>query len=152
MAKYILKRKLYTKWDETDTLKGMRDSDILSQTKKKVNTTEAATSVAGSALKGAAIGGGLGLAGGALYGANIGKGAGMAKTMKAMGKSSAKLGKAGLIAGAAIGSVKALGKINKEANDNAFYNRRLGYAQRQAKRRERKDWKTNMTQREGYSY
>ena len=41
---------------------------------------------------------------------------------------------------------------SKEQADNEFYNRRLEYAQRQAKRREKADWKSNMTQRDGYSY
>ena len=41
---------------------------------------------------------------------------------------------------------------NKKRKDRTFYNDRLEYAQRQARRREKKDWKENMTQREGYTY
>lgn len=150
MTKYKLKRKVFTRWDETDTLKGMRDSDILSQKKKTINGTEAATGLASNALKGAAAVG----VGGALAGSIIGAAgkSGFVNKMKGAGKGAGKLGKVGLIAGGVIGAAKAAKSINDQANENAFYNRRLGYAQRQAKRRERKDWKTNMTQREGYSY
>ena len=35
MARYIMKRKSFTKWDETDNLKRMKDSDILAEQKKK---------------------------------------------------------------------------------------------------------------------
>ena len=59
---------------------------------------------------------------------------------------------AGAMAGGALGGAAGTFKTAKEANANRFYNRRLDYAQRQAIRREKKDWKSNMTQREGYSY
>ena len=36
MARYILKRKSFTKWDDTDNLKRMKDSDILAEEKKLV--------------------------------------------------------------------------------------------------------------------
>lgn len=150
MATYKLKRKTFTKWDETDTLKGMKDADILAQKKKSQSVTEVGTSVAGNALKGAALGGAtLGAAG--LLTGGAGK-AGFVNKMKGAGKGAGKLGKIGAIGGAIIGAGVAASKANKQANENAFYNDRLKYAQRQAVRRERKDWKTNMTQREGYSY
>ena len=54
--------------------------------------------------------------------------------------------------GALIGAGIAYSKGRKQAEENEFYNKRLQYAQKQALRREKKDWKTNMTQRDGYSY
>ena len=135
----IIKRKIFTKWDETDALKGMRDSDILSQKKRSQNigqnTANVAMNAAGGAVAGAAIGGGFGL---------LNKG----KRLKSAGK----LAKTGAIVGGAIGAFKSAKKINEKANENQFYNNRLKYAQTQAKRREKKDWKTNMTSRDGYSY
>ena len=59
---------------------------------------------------------------------------------------------AAAIGGAVLGAGIGYLKNRKEAKENRFYNQRLEYAQRQAIRREKKDWKTNMTQREGYSY
>lgn len=151
MATYRLKRKVFTKWDETDTLKGMNDADILSQQQKKQNIGQNASALAGSAVKGALIGGAGAAAVGGLMGAKS-AGAGFTNKMKGLGKGMGKGAKLGLAAGAAIGAVKAAGKINKQSQENAFYNDRLKYAQKQAMRREKKDWKTNMTQREGYSY
>jgi hypothetical protein len=43
-------------------------------------------------------------------------------------------------------------KRSQEKAENSWYNDRLEYAQRQARRREKKDWKANMTERDGYSY
>jgi endonuclease YncB( thermonuclease family) len=58
--------------------------------------------------------------------------------------------------GAALGAAGALAagmaKNRKQRKENNFYNDRLAYAQRQAKRREKADWKQNMTGREGYTY
>lgn len=137
----IIKRKLYTQYDMTDRLKGMKDSDILAEKRK--------TQPVGRNLVSGAISTGIGAATGGAIGAGIGM---------ATGKKGARLAKAGRFGklGAVIGGVAAAGKAissaNKTANENSFYNDRLEYAQRQAQRRERKDWKTNMTQRDGYSY
>lgn len=137
MAMYLLKRKFFTKYDETDNLKRLKDSDILAEKKKK--TTDygriAGSTVAGAGL-GAAAGGALGLAS-RLRGKGIG------------GRSGAALG---AIGGAALGSSISYLAGRKKARENKEYNSRLKYAQRQALRRERKDWVTNMTQRDGYTY
>lgn len=138
---YILKRKVYSKWDETDRLKGMKDSDILAEQKKP--GIDYAT-VATNAGIGAAAGAGAGSIIGGISGAFSNKGKFTTGLKRGAGKG-ALIG--GLIAG---GLSYAQGK--KQANENQFYNDRLSYAKRQAARRERKDWKINMTQRDGYSY
>jgi len=135
MGTYILKRKTFTKYDDTDNLKRMKDSDILAEKKKQPTTS--GYHVAAAGLAG-------GLAGGA-----IGVGAGLVKGTKG---AVPKAGKAGLLIGAGIGLASAAAKRSKEKADNSWYNRRLEYAQRQAIRREKADWKANMTQRDGYSY
>ena len=61
MGRFILKRKLYTVYDETDSLKRMKDSDILAQQKKEA---PGLGNVAQSAITGAVAGAGaLGVAG-----------------------------------------------------------------------------------------
>lgn len=133
MSIFILKRKAFSIYDETDNLKRMKDSDILAEKKKEKPSLAPSILAAGT---GAAAGGLIGAGIGAVKkGAKAGKGA-----------------KTGAIVGASVMAVNALKKRSKEKQDNQFYNDRLEYAQRQAVRRERKDWKSNMTQREGYSY
>lgn len=133
MGKFILKRKTFTKYDETDSLKRMKDSDILAEEKKK-------SPGYGGVLRDTA----LGVAGGATLGAITGtfrkKG-----TLKGDAKTGAILG--GLVMGTA-----GLRKKHQDDEERDFYNRRLEYAQRHARRREKIDWKSNMTQRDGYSY
>lgn len=144
----IIKRKLYTKWDETDNLKRMKDSDILAEKNKKGGSTAAV--VRDTAL-GAAGGATLAGTAGAVYGLAKG-GSGFAARMGAAGAGMKKAGKAGAILGGLALGAKALHKKNQEDNEAEFYNKRLKYAKKQAVRREAKDWKTNMTQRDGYSY
>ena len=144
MAKYILKRKSFTKWDETDNLKRMKDSDILAEQKKK---QPGYGGVVQGSLGGAVVGGIGGAAAGAISGLGK-KGARVATA----GARASKLGKLGAVGGALLVGGKALKDRNDQAQDNNFYNKRLAYAQRQAVRREKKDWKSNMTQRDGYSY
>lgn len=143
MGTYILKRKTYSKYDDTDALKRMKDSDILAE-KKKTPETSAAHYVSGglgAGLTGGAVGLGVGLARGS---GNIFKKTRWAKV--------GKTGKAGLLIGAGIGLAGVASKRSKERAANQWYNDRLEYAQRQARRREKADWKANVTQRDGYSY
>lgn len=133
MGKFILKRKFFTKYDETDNLKRMKDSDILAEEKKK-------TPGYGGVLRDAILGAGAGAAAGGAIGLAK-KGA----TFKGGATTGAILG--GLIMG-----TSGLKKRNREKENQEFYNDRLEYAQRHAKRREKIDWKSNMTQRDGYSY
>lgn len=135
----IFRIKQFTQWDDTDRLKAMKDSDILAE-KKRGNST--ARGMASGALTGAAVGLGAGVVTGALSGKGI---TGRAATAGRFGRNAA-------IGGAVIGAAAGYLKNRKEAKENRFYNQRLEYAQRQAIRREKKDWKTNMTQRDGYSY
>lgn len=143
MAVYRLKRKSFTRWDETDNLKGMKDSDILAAKDKKLRDY-------GAIGRTAVVGGAAGLGAGALLGTVAGAGKG--SWLKKRGKGLVKGSKHGLILGAAGGAAYALLKGRKTAEDNAFYNKRLKFAKQHALRRERKDWNTNMTMRDGYSY
>jgi len=140
MAIYRLKRKSFTMYDETDNLKRMKDSDILAEKKKQA---PGYGGVISNAVGGATIGA-VGLGGAGL----IKNGVFNKKALAAAGK----YGKLGALGGAAIMGGLALKKRNEQSKENNFYNKRLEYAQRQAKRREKKDWKSNMTQRDGYSY
>ena len=144
-----LKRRMYTQWDETDNLKRMKDSDILAE--KQRQTTDYGAIARGAAASTVAAG-----TAGAVFGA--GKGVfnpgsvGAASRVSGLGKGISKYGKLGMAGGALIGAGIAYSKGRKQAEENEFYNKRLQYAQKQALRREKKDWKTNMTQRDGYSY
>lgn len=127
------KQKIYTQWDQTDQLKQMKDADILAE-KKRTNTTMNLRTV-----KDTALGAGAGALTGGVLGALKGK----------KFKSSAKKG--ALLAGAATALVSSMSN-RKQKKENEFFNDRLEYAQRQALRREKKDWKNNMTNRDGYTY
>lgn len=127
------RQKQYTQWDDTDQIKQMKDADILAEKKKKN------PSRLGGALKGGGVGSLIGATAGGLMGLKKGNVVGGLKK--------------GAIAGGTIGAVGGGALIgNQERKENNFYNDRLEYAQRQALRREKKDWKQNMTQRDGYTY
>lgn len=135
------RQKVFTQWDDTDRLKRMKDSDILAEKKRQA---PGLGYVAGTAAVGAAAGGTAGGIVGA-FTKNTVKGSTIGSKMIRGARRGAILG------GLALGG-KALYDRNKAKKANQFYNNRLEYAQRQAIRRERKDWKSNMTQRDGYSY
>lgn len=128
------KQKVYTQWDQTDQLKQMKDSDILAE-KKRSNT-----SLNVDTLKKTALGAGVGaLAGGVLGG------------LKKGGTFAGGANKGAILAGLGTGLVSAI-QNRQQKKENNFYNDRLKYAQKQALRREKKDWKNNMTNRDGYTY
>ena len=137
----ILRKKLFTMYDDTDSLKRMKDSDILAQKKKQAPGY-------GSTIATAATGAAAGLGAGAV----IGGAKGMTKAGPGLLKGMSKGGKYGAIIGGVTAGIYAMNQRNKQAKANQFYNDRLEFAQRQAKRREKIDWKTNMTQRESYTY
>lgn len=128
--------KLFTKWDETDQFKQMKDSDILAE-KKRSNT--------GSYMKAAKIGLAGAAIGGTLLGAKKGfAGQGLAGMASGL-KTGAKIG-------AVAGTIGGLAATHGERSENRFVNDRLERAQYQALRREKKDWRNNTTNREGYTY
>lgn len=143
MGTFILKRKTYSVYDETDSLKRMKDSDILAQQKKQApGFGNVAQSAAGGAVAGAAA---------------LGVGKAISNTMNGGGFKGAwngfkSGGKMGAVLGGIGAGMYALHKRNQQVENNSFYNNRLEYAQKQAKRREKIDWRNNMTQRDGYSY
>ena len=51
-----------------------------------------------------------------------------------------------------VGTAVGLAKTHKDRENNRFINKRLDYAQKQARRREQRDWYANNTGRVGYSY
>lgn len=138
MAIYKLKRKSFTKYDDTDNLKRMKDSDILAEKKKTPGITGAHMATAGI--------------GGALAGGAIGAGSGLVSGLRGKGYKIKGRGKTGLLVGAGLGLAAMASQRSKQKAENSWYNDRLEYAQRQARRREKADWKANMTQRDGYSY
>ena len=125
-----------TAYDRTDRIKQMKDSDVLAEKKRSNAGTyvkSAKTGIIGSTL-----------------GAGTGAVLGMTKFGKALGvKKAAMLGGA---IGGALGVGGGLASTHKERSQNRFVNRRLKEAQRQALRREGRDWKNNAVNREGYTY
>ena len=132
---------LFTRYDETDQLKGSRDSDILAEQKR--SNTGSYLSAVGNAATGAAVGAVGGGMAGALRG--LKRKGGFFGGMKSGGAK-------GALALGAISGVASLAAGRKQRDDNRFYNKRLDYAQRQARRREQRDWKNNMTNRVSYTY
>lgn len=137
------KKKIFTLYDETDNLKRMKDSDILAEKKRSTSNFR---NIAGAATVGT-IGGGI-LGGATTSTARAIRG----RTFKGFGNNLLKGSKYGMAVGGFTAGGIAYLKGRKQSQENAAYNKRLKYAQTQALRREKKDWKTNMTQRDGYSY
>ncbi len=136
------KQKSYTRYDDSDILKQTKDSDILAE--KKRSNTGSYLGALGTAATGAAAGATIGGAIGAFRGLRRG-GKGFIGGMKTGGAK-------GALALGAISGVAALAAGRKQRDDNRFYNKRLAYAQQQARRREQRDWKNNMTNRVSYTY
>ena len=166
--------KSFTKYDQTDQLKGMTDSDILAEQKRQTSSMSLGKSMAGAgagAIAGGLIGKKLGAGGtGAAIGAAVGGLAGMdgqtrektgigtALGSVAGGLLSMKAGrgfKSGALVGGALGGtagmMTGIASGHKQNSENQFFNDRLEYAQAKAKRREKADWKNNMNNREGYT-
>jgi len=149
----ILRQKSFTQWDETDNLKRAKDSDILAeQEKKKPGYGNVALAAGTGAVTGAAALAGTGMLKGAMLKKKYG--GGFKGAMKGIASRNYKArGIAGAAIGAGVAGLGALKARKKKADEVQFYNDRLGYAKRQSLRRERKDWKHNMTNgREEYSY
>ena len=136
------KQKSYTRYDDSDILKQTKDSDILAEQKR--SNTGSYLGALGTAATGAAAGATIGGTVGAFRGLRRG-GRGFIGGMKSGGAK-------GALALGAISGVAALAAGRKQRDDNRFYNKRLAYAQQQARRREQRDWKNNMTNRVSYTY
>lgn len=135
----IFRQKEYAMYDQTDRLKQMKDSDILAEQKRPTSASDN-TSLAKAALAGGTI---AGIGAGVMNGRVFKTGAGIKGAIAG----------AGLAAGYNIYKNMTRSKEEKQRyKDNEFYNRRLEYAQRQARRREAADWKNNMVNRTGYTY
>ena len=147
----IFCRKTFTKWDQTDNIKRMKDSDILAEKERSAyNLGDAASSAVTGALVGGTLAAGLG--GTINTGRVITKGITKPGVLAEAGKSVMRYGKRGAMIGGAVGLGHYFLKNKDKAEENRFYNRRLRYAKEQAERREARDWRTNNTQRDGYSY
>lgn len=125
----------HTKYDRSDRIKQLRDSDILAEKKRSNLGTYVKSG------KRAAVGGALGSA--------IGAGVGFAKGGLRGVVRGAKIG-AGT--GAVLGGAAGLASTHNEREQNRFVNRRLAEAKYQARRREARDWKNNTVNRDGYTY
>jgi hypothetical protein len=167
--------KSFTKYDQTDQLKGMTDSDILAEQKRPTSSLNLGKSAMGAGI-GAAAGGiagkalGFGGGTGALAGAAIGGMAGMdSQTREKTGigagigaaagmglglltkKNPFSMAKTGALIGGTAGVISGVASGRKQNNENQFFNDRLEYAQAKAKKREKADWKDNINNREGYT-
>lgn len=138
---------------DSDDLKRMKDSEILAEEEKQ---TPGYGKTVGKAAKY-----GLGIGAAAAGAGALAAGAGALKdgysltsgqTWKSIGRKAGKWGGIALAAGTAIGAAKGLVERNREKQQVDKYNARLNYAQRRAARRERTDFKANMSNRDGYSY
>lgn len=145
----MIVRRNFSRYDDTDQIKQMKDSDILAEKKRKQNVGRNAAN-AGAGMIASGVGGAL--VGGALAAGHAGATAAKGSKLAAMGRAGKTGALIGGIGAAAISGLRSANKANKQANENAWYNERLSKAQRQAKRRERKDWKNNITNREEYTY
>lgn len=123
-----------TRYDRTDRIKQMKDSDILAE-KKRSNSRSYLKSAKAGAL-----------------GGTLGAGVGAGLSLLTRGRVSVAKGAAiGGAAGAALGGGGKLLATHGEREQNRFVNRRLKEAKRQSLRREAKDWGNNMVNREGYT-
>ena len=122
----MIKFRLYSKYDDTDKLKNVADSDILDKDEKGKWTPGEQTM-------------GLAAAGGLLGAAGAKKGQKFAKGVK------------GAAIGAAIGiGSSMISSANKKRKENNFYNARLREAKRAAARRENIDWQNRIHGRQMY--
>lgn len=130
MIKFV--ERSYSKYDDTDALKAMKDSSILNSEEKGKMTTEKAV--------------GIGAVAGGLLGATGAKASKAGKLAKVAG------GTKGALIGAGVGlGAMALKKAGEKKKENNFYNKRLKEAKKVAARRERTDWNQAIHGRESYS-
>ena len=124
----MIKFRLYSKYDDTDSLKNAPDSGILNKEEK------------GGLSSGEKVGA-LGAAGAILGAAGAKKG----KLSRLAG------GTKGALIGAGVGiGMNMINSANKQRKENNFYNARLREAKRAAARRESLDWQNRIHGRQMY--
>ena len=136
----IIRYKTFSKYDETDRIKKMKDSDILAEEYRetpKVGLKEATRDLATGAIVGSLIGKVNELSGNRL---------GLSST------DWREAGKKGAILGGLYSIAKDLYRKHKYGEEVEFYNKRLRQAKKNARRREKSDWLNNTLNREGYTY
>lgn len=136
----VIRFKTFSKYDETDRLKKMKDSDILEENFKEtpgVSLKEAARNVLTGALVGGTVGKINELTGNKLNLSDTD----WKNTLKK-----------GAVAGGIYAIGKDLYRKSAEGDEVDFYNKRLRQAKKNAKRREKSDWINNTLNREGYTY
>lgn len=149
---YEYAQREFTKYDETDSLKRAKDSDILAEDeKKKPGVGKVVSAGVAGGITGAAAGAGAHVT------SKIVRKHGKGEAKKIAHKIAKNGGKKNVLIGAGVGALAlgagAANKRSKEVEEVNHYNKRLRYAKRQALRREGKDWRNNMTNgREEYSY
>lgn len=125
----MIKFRLFSKYDYTDSLKDSPDSSILN--KEEMGKTSDSTKT------------------GLLAGAGAILGAAGAKNQSKFGKIAG--GTKGALIGAAVGvGMNAMKNAAKKNKEQSFYNSRLREAKRAAKRREQLDWNSRIHYRQNY--
>ena len=136
----IIRFKTFSKYDETDRIKRMKDSDILAEDYKKtpgVSTKEVSRDLLAGAILGAVVG-------------KVNKLSGNKLNLSSTDwRDSAKKG---ILAAGAYDVLKDMYRKHKDGDKVEFYNKRLKQAKKNAKRREESDWLNNTLNREGYTY
>ena len=136
----IIRFKTFSKYDETDRIKKMKDSDILAEEYRetpKVGLKEAFRDVATGAIAGGLLGKVNELTGNRL---------GLSST------DWRDLGRKGALLGGVYTVGKDLYRKYKYGEEVDFYNKRLRQAKKNARRREKSDWLNNTLNRESYTY
>ena len=137
----ILRFKTFSKYDETDRIKRMKDSDILDEEYKKdpgVSLKEVSRDLATGAIIGGVLGKANQISGGRL-GSSI-------------STDRRKSARNGVIIAGAYDVLKDIYRKHKHGDEVDFYNKRLRQAKKNARRREKSDWLNNTLNREGYTY
>lgn len=136
----FIRFKTFSKYDETDRLKRMKDSDILAEEYKKtpgVSLKEVTRDLVSGAVLGGAVG---------KINEMTGNKLGLSDTDW---RSTAKHG---AIAAGVYDVLKDTYRKHKDGDEVDYYNKRLRKAKKNAKRREKSDWINNTLNREGYTY
>lgn len=136
----VIRYKTFSKYDSTDRIKKMKDSDILAEDYKKtpgVSVKEVSRDLISGAVIGALAGKINELSG---------------NKIKGLGTDWRESARKGILAAGAYDLAKDIYRKHRDGEKVEFYNKRLREAKKNAKRREESDWKNNTLNREGYTY